>query len=181
MTFTILKTMLSHTVSVLSSPLRGDRSGAGSIQLLLLAKGCPERDGLVVYQARVLYNSINDVFNLFQNNCATLDNDDDEQDGDNNRKARPVVNNPITPYNTINVYPNPSTNTFNINLAEAGIEQASLKIYDVNGRIVLEKEVNTTEKPIVELKLNNTEGIYLLILTDVNTNVLYKQKLVLQK
>jgi hypothetical protein len=31
MTFTILKTMLSHTVSVLSSPLRGDRRGAGSI------------------------------------------------------------------------------------------------------------------------------------------------------
>jgi hypothetical protein len=30
MTFTVLKTMLSHTVSVLSSPLRGDRRGAGS-------------------------------------------------------------------------------------------------------------------------------------------------------
>jgi hypothetical protein len=62
-----------------------------------------------------------------------------------------------------------------------GVGGAGFKVYDVNGRLVLEQDVNANEKAIVELNLNTSEGIYLLVLTDKMSDTIYKQKLVLQK
>ena len=81
------------------------------------------------------------MFRLFEGNCNKVGDDDDNQ-----RKGSQIVNNLIVVSKSIEVYPNPSNHTFNINLMEASIEQASLKVYDVNGRWVLEKELNTDEK-----------------------------------
>ena len=144
-------------------------------RLLALAKGCPERDGLVVYQARVLHNSINNRYQLFQSNCTTASS---ARLG--NTKAD--VNNPIVPeYNTIDVYPNPNTGNAIINLKDAGITSMTLKIYDVNGRVVFEDKVTDVSDKNYELTIDVKSGIYFVEVIDTNTETYYKQKLVIQK
>ncbi|MCY7293065.1 MAG: T9SS type A sorting domain-containing protein [Ferruginibacter sp.] len=161
--------------SIYAKNKQGMYDSTDANSLLTLANGCPERDGLAVYQARVLYNSINEVYNLFDDNCTTgssaramqIDND--------------AVNSPIEISNSIEVYPNPSTNTFNINLKEANIEQATINVFDVNGKLVYHQNVTAIDKSIIEIDLNSKEGIYFLVLTDTVNDVLYKQKLIYQK
>lgn len=153
------------------------RKSTDASKLLTLAKGCPERDGLVVYQARVLFNSINNVFRLFEGNCNKVSDDDDNQ-----RNGKPVTNNAIVQsYNVIEVYPNPNTGKAIVNLKDAGITSMRLKMYDVNGRVVFEDNITDTTDKNYELNTDVKSGIYFVEVIDTNTDTYYKQKLVIQK
>jgi hypothetical protein len=143
--------------------------------LLNLSNGCPDRDGLAVYQARVLYNSIHEYYTYFEDNCAVASG---------NRLGNNDTHQPSTAIsydNLISIYPNPNTGNAIINLTDAGIVNMQLKVYDVNGRVVFEDKAEDTTNKNYELNVDLRSGMYFVEVVDIATNTHYKQKLVIQK
>lgn len=146
------------------------------LDLFNLANGCPDRDGSVVYQARVLYNSMNNIYRHFEDSCGTV--------ASNNRMGSAnEINDPtITElYNVLQIFPNPNSGKSLINFTDANITNMQLKVYDVNGRVVFEDKVNDVTDKFYELNLDVKNGIYFVEVFDTNTEVRFKQKLVIQK
>jgi hypothetical protein len=56
---------------------------------------------------------------------------------------------------------------------------ARSKIYDVNGRIVYEQELKDKANQLYDLQVELNNGIYLIEVSDVNSNMHYKQKIVI--
>ena len=136
---------------------------------------CPERDGLAVYQARILYNSINNIFTVFEGNCAKVSTA---------RIGHTEEINDVTfePNNyVIDIYPNPNNGKAIINMMEAGITKATLKVYDVNGRVVYEDVIQNINGKNYELNLNTISGIYFVEVKDTENEQVYKQKLIINK
>jgi hypothetical protein len=75
---------------------------------------------------------------------------------------------------TTDIYPNPANNVLNIVSYNAGIEK--INIYNVNGQIVLNKEVNNNKKTINISSLES--GIYIVDIISENTSV--KRKLIIE-
>ena len=74
--------------------------------------------------------------------------------------------------NEISLYPNPAQNTINIKGTQV---MSKISLNDLSGRIILTKEVNSTES---EIDLSNVEsGIYLLIVYEGN-KITHNQKVV---
>lgn len=151
----------------------GSYSGADDSTLLTLANGCPDRDGLVVYQARVLYNAFHGIFVNFEDQCALPDA---------SRKGAGMAS--ITAaerevYNPIRVYPNPNNGSFIIDAKEAGLNAMQLKVYDVHGRVVYAQEVKDLSEGRYKLDLDVKNGIYILEVTDPINEVQYRQKLII--
>lgn len=94
-----------------------------------------------------------------------------------------IVNsiNELKKKNTIDVYPNPNTGMAIINLKDAGITSMTLKVYDVYGRVVFEDKVTDVSDKNYELNVDIKSGIYFVEVIDINTEIYYKQKLVIQK
>ena len=143
--------------------------------LLIMANGCPDRDGSLVYQARVLYNIINNSSEHYEDSCGTA-----------NTNSRMANINPSTlekenEYNILQIYPNPNNGKCLINFYDANIASMQLKIYDVNGRVIYEDNVNDVTNKIYELNLDVKNGIYFIEVVDLNTDTQYKQKLIIQK
>lgn len=141
--------------------------------LLMLANGCPDRDGLVVYQSRVLYNSVHEIFKNFEDNC----NIPNAQRVGNTESVSSIRDE----YNPIQVYPNPSAGSFVINLAEAHLNNMTLKVYDINGRLVYAQDVEDVTGDLYKLDVDARSGVYLLELSDQTTGTQYRQKLIINK
>lgn len=143
--------------------------------LLVMANGCPDRDGAVVYQARVLYNIINNSSKHFEDSCDVT-----------NSSSRMSNNNSTTiekenEYNVLQIYPNPNNGKCLINFYDANITSMQLKVYDVNGRVIYEENVSDVTDKIYALNLDVKNGIYFIEVIDLNTEARYKQKLIIQK
>jgi hypothetical protein len=143
--------------------------------LFNLANGCPDRDGAVVYQARVLYNSINNIYHHFEDSCIT-------SAANNNRIASNINADAFVTevYNSLQIYPNPNNGRSLINFRESNITNMQLKVYDVNGRVIYEDKVNDVTDKFYELNLSVKSGIYFVEIYDEITEVRYKQKLVIE-
>ncbi|MES2573368.1 MAG: T9SS type A sorting domain-containing protein [Bacteroidota bacterium] len=76
---------------------------------------------------------------------------------------------------TLTIYPNPSTGIFNIN-SNQNIENTSIKVFDLNGRIVHQSKKNTENK-VLDLT-NFQNGIYILNIENGAYN--YSQKIIKQ-
>ena len=79
--------------------------------------------------------------------------------------------------NILNIYPNPSKNNFNINYKIKS--QSEIKIYNINGEIVLNKNINPKNNSLVWEPKNNSKGVYIVQLVTKNTiidskKVIYK-------
>ena len=79
-------------------------------------------------------------------------------------------------YNQLTVYPNPSAGLFNIQTKNP-IENATITVYDLNGRIVYQAKSENIENKSLDLN-NLSNGIY--ILNIANGNVKYSQKIIKQ-
>ena len=77
--------------------------------------------------------------------------------------------------NSINIFPNPNNGNFNINL-ESTPTNANINIYNMSGRVVLTKQLNSIENNI---QLNNTNAdVYFVKIT--NNNKLIIKKIVVE-
>lgn len=142
--------------------------------LIVLANSCPMQMGIGVYQARVLLNSIYDVYFHYESDC-----------GDTNnvayRKIRqnPEQRNGITP-NNFTVYPNPSSGVIYFTASNMGVESYKVTVHDISGKVIFMKEYSGSET-VNSIDLNLSNGVYLMQLTDKSNGEVYKQKFVIQK
>ena len=68
---------------------------------------------------------------------------------------------------TSSIYPNPATNEVNFNLN--GVQMSNIKVYGLDGKLILENELNSTSGQINVASLNN--GMYICEITSQNGNV----------
>jgi hypothetical protein len=65
----------------------------------------------------------------------------------------------------IEIYPNPTNGEFNISVAAEGVKDISLRIFDVTGRVIFERNIQRITSPVfhsvIDLK-NEAEGLYYL-------------------
>ena len=74
--------------------------------------------------------------------------------------------------NSFKMYPNPVDNELNFDFNNTVVEDFNVKIYDLNGRLILSKDINETDSTI---DVNNvSQGVYLVKLTNRNSFVTKK-------
>jgi len=151
-------------------------TGSDSLAIFALAGLCPERNGTVVFQARVLYSEIFNDLSMF--------NDDSCLDADTTYiAARHLPNNgnsATTAVQNYKVYPNPNDGNFVVQQYMREPEPVKAIIYDAVGREVYNSDmsfVNTQSN----LNLGNlSPGLYLLELKD-SKNEIFRFKFVVSK
>lgn len=70
-------------------------------------------------------------------------------------------------YLQITVYPNPTSNSFNLKFVDEGLfETLNAKLYDYNGKLVFEQDLNKDEVPNFSFGNELNSGLYQLVLRD---------------
>jgi hypothetical protein len=83
-----------------------------------------------------------------------------------------AVNKNINLFSEINLYPNPTKNTINIDLGNNNLKNANIQIIDLFGKVLQNESVNTRKTTI---NLNNySVGIYLVKFSNQNGSKVYK-------
>lgn len=84
--------------------------------------------------------------------------------------------NPFTKEKFFKVYPNPSQSTSNIEFTMGSGEEVKVKVYDLVGNALMEKETQMTQGNSVEINLENyAEGMYIIYVE--KNGVIYTDKL----
>lgn len=142
--------------------------------LLQLANACPDKDGLVVFQARAMYNALHSTYYQFEDNCEEVKASRTSQQEDNS----PLFTESLV-LNTLAVYPNPNQGSFSLYIDDANVEQLHIKIYDVNGRLVFEEMNKPLQNQSLNINSQLTTGVYMLHAFDAQNQSEYKQKLII--
>jgi uncharacterized repeat protein (TIGR01451 family) len=89
------------------------------------------------------------------------------------------IKNTVTKNGSLQVYPNPSNGNFTINFESKGTYPISIKVMDLKGSIVLEKNLYHSEKTSMTIDESNlSNGIYLINITSGKDNWLQKLMIV---
>ncbi len=144
-----------------------------NIQLLLLAHQCPFTDGQVVYNARALYNLVNQTAVVYNDyNCVSkgfsfrtaLDSSNTKLDADEDLLLSQLISNEketktkFKHKSDYKLVPNPANNFVSI-ISTNESENLQVVITDVNGKILKTMKV-ITEKYSATLNFNLLDGIY---------------------
>lgn len=143
-----------------------------NIQLLLLAYQCPFTDGQVVYNARALYNLVNQTILVYNdNNCSSKGfsfrelNDSATSNTPEQEELlqQLIVNEKVSKEkfkyaNEYVLFPNPAYNEFSI-FTNQQQENLQVTITDVNGKVLISKKL-ATENYSTKFNFNLINGIY---------------------
>jgi subtilisin family serine protease len=140
-----------------------------SLALFSIAAGCPFTDGDVVFQARALYNSIYKTNIYFENNCPEIP-----------QRNYSALKDKTEPSFDVLVYPNPNTGIFSLIPFSADITELNVKAMDVNGKIVFNKKISSGDR-LFDLNLDVPDGIYMIIISNPQTNENIVKRIVIQK
>jgi subtilisin-like proprotein convertase family protein len=88
-----------------------------------------------------------------------------------------TLSSPSNSFNTLKVYPNPSKGIINVNLGENLAGETTYVLYDVQGRIVMNKKSNATMETLNVENVSN--GVYLLSIE--NGTAKTTQKIIINK
>ena len=163
------------------------------LQLLILCHQCPFVDGAVVYEARALYNLVNETVVVYNDaNCSkigfsfrtTNDSSAITTPQETDLFNQLVINETFTktkfkPLVEYNLYPNPAINEVAIISNTNSTEKLEVKITDVNGKLLISKTLITIDFR-ADLKLDLLNGIYFVNLINENGTKTVK-KLVIAK
>jgi hypothetical protein len=124
----------------------------------------------VIYQARTLYNVINNTVASFKDNCPVEDN----------ISARLANTKPINNINVwnANIYPNPANDEAFITTNSEN-EDVVVVITDVNGRVVFDNHIKTSSFK-GNLKLSLKDGIYFVTLSNSKNDKVIKKLVIVQ-
>jgi len=88
--------------------------------------------------------------------------------------------NPITFQNTVKIYPNPANDQLNIDFGNyATLSNYTLKITNTLGQTVYTTVINK-QSTTIDLSTFSGKGIYSVLITDDNSNIIESKKIVLQ-
>jgi hypothetical protein len=80
----------------------------------------------------------------------------------------------------ITVYPNPGSGKFSISGFSLDITELNIKAMDVNGKIVFNEKISSGER-LFDLTLDAPDGIYMIIISNPQTNENFVKRMVIQK
>lgn len=199
----VLANETSGTVSVYSvsginrflvSPILTAKAGSGKVTLswqsvpfadkyevFVYSEGSPQRSlGMTSdtkFEVTGLTNGITYFFRIKSISSST----GIESDFSNTVSAKPSVilgTGEETANNIFQVYPNPSSGVFSLKIEEMKGKNAGIKILDMGGRLVFQKNIQIDGKLEEHLSLDLAKGMYLL---QVNTEIdSFKRKLVIE-
>ncbi len=133
-------------------------SQSDSVMLKALAMGCPVRDGLIVWHARMLYSKIYRDFTNYPNDCI-----------DPNNKAKMKQNKKPDIANGLSLFPNPSSGSFTINITGTITTNVVVEISDITGKLIsADKVILNDNTAIIDRGLRN--GMYFISVKDLNGN-----------
>jgi hypothetical protein len=81
----------------------------------------------------------------------------------------------------VRLFLNPSTGTIYFSASNMNIDDYTVTIYDVTGKVIYQKVYGNGSTEINTINLDLSNGVYLMQLKDNSTNDVYKQKIVIQK
>ena len=140
--------------------------GAGDSALLsTLANACPAIYGDVVYQARVLYNHVYNMYQYYENTC-NYDSIYQSPVALQRIAKQQALSNGAN-QNTFLVYPNPGTGKVYISGFNANKKTSPIEVTDITGQLVYKQENNIVDST-VELNLVLTNGVYFIHVPDAN-------------
>jgi len=138
--------------------------------LFSIAQQCPLEGGNAVWQARVLYSTIENDWIEFENNCDATP----RQMSVNNNITETVVD------SKFKLYPNPSNGQMILEYSIEETESAVFSIYDITGKIITEYPVNSKNKLLLVNESQLEAGVY-FYQVKVNNKIIKKDKLVIIK
>lgn len=147
--------------------LQGLFKPADNAILLAVAQRCPFEFGNAVYQARALYNIINETFISFTDACETevpLRKSLDEQKG-----------------SEILIYPNPAKSEVNISTTLKDDSKLKILVTDLNGKVVYQNDALEVTSFVSKFTLDVNNGVYLVHVTDPSNHETSIKKLLIQK
>jgi len=142
-----------------------------------IAGKCPLSDGNAVYQARALLCYIEDRVIEFTDSCDGGDTKGariGHSDDNGNTYVEEMADNFI-------LYPNPNNGTMQLLYSLNQAKTATLTVYDITGKQVYAKDLDTSTS-LVDVSINNlSQGVYYYKIIDTNSKVLKSDKLIIIK
>jgi hypothetical protein len=137
-------------------------------QLLSIANQCPLEGGGAVWQARVLWNTINNDWIEFDDNCDAT-------------KIMTAKTDKAQDLQLFNIFPNPSSGTMQITYKLLNVgDNASIQLYDLMGNFLMMHPLDS-HKQLLNLDISDvSSGLYLLEI-HVNSRVQQVNKIVIIK
>lgn len=157
--------------NVLSRLIQNANTSSDSLNLFQLAEKCPFTEGQVIYQARALYNIINDTSINFVDFC----------ESGVQRISKTIENDKVESENNLTIFPNPSTGEINIIFINKELDFLEIKVQDLNGKIVYENKKLTSENGLSKLLLDVENGIYIVQIKNPINHGYYIEKVLIQK
>lgn len=136
------------------------------ITLFNLANQCPHIDGLIIYNARTLYNFINQTYEKF-NDCEL------------NSSSKLSNNSILNIHQNYMLFPNPSNGKINLVSLNEFKTNSNIEVKDVTGKLVYKTDLQTKESK-AELNLDVKDGIYFVVLYE-NGLKIFAQKIIINK
>lgn len=149
--------------------INGTYNGTDSTALYSIANSCPADGGPAVYYARALYNYLYNVAGNYYSGCGGILRGSQQENVAKNGPAMTLE---------YKLYPNPANNFVTL-VGGKESERLNIKVNDVSGKLLFEKDVITQgAKNTIDLDLKN--GIYFVTITNASkeTNI---KKLVISK
>jgi Secretion system C-terminal sorting domain len=132
-----------------------------------LVLGCPTQNGLVVFNARIMYNMLNPgQFTMYANNCA----------GTSNKKDVDEIAIIDASKNAFYVYPNPTSNGFYIGNSSTKNASIEVELFDATGKLLLKQNCEYLGKDCF-ISSNVANGVYLVKIKNTITNEIQLVKL----
>lgn len=156
--------------NVLSRLLQSAYTSSDSLNLFKLAEKCPFTEGQVIYQARALYNIINDTSITFEDVCESGEQRDS--------KVQDIVETEL--YNDVVVYPNPTQQKLNILFTETDLLFIEITVRDVNGKIVYASKQLKNVHGLSTIDLDVENGVYLIEVINPNNDERFIKKILIQ-
>lgn len=139
-----------------------------------LANKCPQTNGEIIHAARSLYNFIMSTNEEFEYACG------------GNAYARGAVKinkspTAIAATNTsINIFPNPATNQFNIKFGNGTKGIYTVKLFNMFGKVVMDEKCIAGSSRNFNITQQIPKGIYTVQITNSTTGKTETQKLIIQ-
>jgi hypothetical protein len=142
-----------------------------------IAGKCPLSDGNAVYQARALLCYIEDRVIEFTDSCDAGDTKGariGHSDDNGNSYVEEMADNFI-------LFPNPNNGTMQLLYSLHQAKTATLTVYDITGKQVYAKDLDTNTS-LVDVSINNlSQGVYYYKIIDASSKVLKSDKLIIIK
>ena len=90
-----------------------------------------------------------------------------------------VVTDEIVFGNSIKIYPNPASDTFNISIGNSSEYKAQVEVFNLQGQLILDQKINGTGNTNISVN-NIPDGLYLVIIKDTQGRSVKTQKLAIK-